>query len=152
MMLKQARERSAGYPNIDYVETDVMTYALPDARFDCIASIATLHHLPLGDVLPKLKDALKPGGVLLVLDLCRDDGLGDLFQSAVAIPVNLAFDRMKNGSGKSSPEARAAWAAHGHDEVYPSLGDVRRACADLLPGAQVKRHLFWRYSLVWTKP
>lgn len=151
-MLRLARERSAAYPQIEYVQADVMTYPLPAAHFDRIASIATLHHLSLNEVLPKLKAALKPGGVLLVLDLCRDDGIGDLLQSAAAIPANLALNMARNGGRRGTSEAQAAWDAHGHDETYPSIGEVRHACADLLPGAQVQRHLFWRYSLVWTKP
>lgn len=151
VMLQLARERSAAYPQIDYVQADAMTYPLPAERFDCIASIATLHHLSLDDVLPKLKAALKPGGVLLVLDLCRDDGAGDLLRSAAAIPVNIVVNVAKNGGRRGTPESRAAWDAHGRDEVYPTVGEVRRACAGLLSGARVRRHFFWRYSLVWRK-
>jgi hypothetical protein len=29
---------------------------------------------------------------------------------------------------------------------------VRKTAARLLPGARYRRHLLWRYSLVWTKP
>jgi hypothetical protein len=29
---------------------------------------------------------------------------------------------------------------------------VRKSAARLLPGARYRRHLLWRYSLVWTKP
>jgi hypothetical protein len=36
--------------------------------------------------------------------------------------------------------------------VYPSLAAARARAGDLLPGARVRRHLFWRYSLVWRKP
>ena len=151
-MLRLARERSKLSPNIDYVQADILTYSVPAASFDCIASIATLHHMALADVLPRLREALKPGGVLLVLDLCRDEGLGDLFQSIAAFPLNRALQRLKNGNRTQSAEARAAWDAHGHDESYPSLSEVRQACANLLPGAQIKRHFFWRYSLIWTKP
>ena len=28
----------------------------------------------------------------------------------------------------------------------------RNRIADLLPGAQIKKHLLWRYSIVWHKP
>ncbi len=151
-MLRLARERSGAHPNIDYVQADVMAYDLPAGHFDCIASIATLHHLSLEAALPRLKAALQPGGVLLVLDLCRDETPGDYLTSAAALPLHLALKRLRNGGQPQSPEARAAWDAHGKDDVYPTLNEVRRACADLLPGAQVRRHLLWRYSIVWTKP
>ena len=33
-----------------------------------------------------------------------------------------------------------------------SLPQLRRIAEDLLPGATIKRLLFWRYLLVWTAP
>ncbi len=149
-MLSLARERSAAFPNIEYVQADVLTYPLPADYFDGIASIATLHHLDLADVLPILKAALKPGGVLLVLDLFQARTLSDYGVSAAAVPINWLLTR-RHGGHHGSPEADAAWREHGQGDVYPLLAEVQRACADLLPGARVTRHLLWRYSLVWRK-
>jgi hypothetical protein len=33
-----------------------------------------------------------------------------------------------------------------------SYRGIRRLARLLLPGARYRRHLYWRYSLVWTKP
>src|ERR1700687_1479047 len=68
-MIRIARAHAEHPPNIEYQIADVMSYDLPPDHFDCIASIATLHHLPLREIILKMKAALKPGGVLLVLDL-----------------------------------------------------------------------------------
>jgi SAM-dependent methyltransferase len=68
-MIRIARVQSAQLSNIDFQIADVMSYDLPPEEFDCIASIATLHHLPLREIFLKMKAALKPGGVLLILDL-----------------------------------------------------------------------------------
>src|SRR5882672_6114258 len=68
-MIRIANAQSAQLSNIDFRIADVMSYALPPERFDCIASIATLHHLPLREIFLKMKASLKPGGVLLILDL-----------------------------------------------------------------------------------
>ena len=57
-MIRIARERSAQLPNIEFQIADVMSCNLPLEGFDCIASIATLHHLPLREVLLKMKAAL----------------------------------------------------------------------------------------------
>src|SRR2546423_12311609 len=46
-MIRLARERSAKCPNIEFQAADVLDRSLPVEDFDCIASIATLHHLPL---------------------------------------------------------------------------------------------------------
>jgi hypothetical protein len=48
-------------------------------------------------------------------------------------------------------EVRRAWAEHGRLDRYPRVGQVRKICRELLPGARVRRHLFWRYSIVWRK-
>ncbi len=32
------------------------------------------------------------------------------------------------------------------------VGEVREVCRAVLPGAVVRRHLLWRYSIVWRKP
>src|SRR5258708_5933233 len=68
-MIRIARASSAHLPNIEFQIADVMSYDLPPETFDCITSLATLHHLPLREIFLKLKAALKPGGLLLILDL-----------------------------------------------------------------------------------
>jgi SAM-dependent methyltransferase len=84
-MIRIARERSAHLPNLEFRVADVMSYDLPSAGFDCIASLATLHHLPLREILLKMKAALKPGGVLLILDLFEPAGVIDSPTSRAAL-------------------------------------------------------------------
>jgi SAM-dependent methyltransferase len=150
-MLRIAAERSTAFPNITYQQADVLDWDWPVAQYDCIASIATLHHLPLETVLTHIKTALKPGGVLLILDIYQYEVLADSLRGAVAIPVNLAYQRLRNGGVQHSAESRAAWEAHGEDDVYPRVSEVRRIATTVLPGVQVRKHLLWRYSLVWRK-
>ncbi|HYW73443.1 MAG TPA: class I SAM-dependent methyltransferase [Pyrinomonadaceae bacterium] len=72
-MIRVAQSRSRQFPQIEFKIGDVMSRDLPPAAFDCIATIATLHHLPADAVLLKLRNALRPGGVLLVLDLYQPE-------------------------------------------------------------------------------
>jgi ubiquinone/menaquinone biosynthesis C-methylase UbiE len=150
-MIRVARERSAQFPNIDFRVADVLELELPAERFDCIATIATLHHLPQATVLPKLKSALKPGGVLLVLDLFQAEGLFDAVRGALAVPLSVGLRLAKHGRLRPPREVRRAWAEHGRHDSYLTLAQVREACAELLPGAVLTRHLLWRYSVVWKK-
>lgn len=150
-MVTAARERSARFPNIDFRVADVLALELPAERFDCVASIATLHHLPVGEVLPKLKRALKPGGVLLVLDLFEPDGMLDAAAGALAVPLSLGLRLARRGRLRPPGEVRRAWEEHGRHDTYLTLARVRAVCAELLPGAEVTRHLLWRYSVVWKK-
>lgn len=175
-MIRIARANSDHFSNLEFQIADVMSYDLPLEHFDCIATIATLHHLPLREILGKMKAALKPGGVLLILDLfepvkwhgqlARDsraertcdnqtasvrDGLLDTFLNAVAIPVSVSLRLIHHGRLLPSREVRAAWAAHEAHDTYPTMKQVRALCVDTLPDAQVKKHLLWRYSIVWQK-
>jgi|ERR1043166_1946774 SAM-dependent methyltransferase len=151
-MIRIARERSSQFPNIDFQRADVLDTRLPDESFDCIASIATLHHLPLREVLLKLKSALRRNGVLLILDLFEPAGLSDFFLNFVALPVSVGLRYKNYGRLRRNPEVRAAWAAHEAHDLYPTMREVHTLCAELLPGATIKKHLLWRYSIVWEKP
>jgi SAM-dependent methyltransferase len=150
-MIQLAGERLQQHPNVDFQVADVTTWAFPREQFDCIASIATCHHLPLEETLVKMRDALRAGGVLLILDLYKARDLSDFFVSALAVPVNLALWLIKTGRLRQSREAREAWAQHGLHEAYLPLSRIRQVCVRVLPGAQVHRHLLWRYSIVWKK-
>jgi ubiquinone/menaquinone biosynthesis C-methylase UbiE len=150
-MIRLAGSRSADYPNIEYVVGDVMRLALPAGRFDCIVSIATLHHLPLEEALLKMKDALKPNGVLIIHDLVADVGLVESLRSALAYPVSVARRFWKTGRMRAPREVREAWAEHGKGEVYLTPDEVRGMCERYLPDARIKRHLLWRYTVVWYK-
>jgi ubiquinone/menaquinone biosynthesis C-methylase UbiE len=151
-MIRLARLRSADYPNIEFQVANVTEWAFPPGAFDCIASIATLHHLPLATMLLKMREGLKPGGTLLVLDLWRVDGAGDIVSSLVAAPLNFILRAVHNRRLFMPRDVREAWDEHGRNDVYMTVGEVRSICATILPGATVKKHLLWRYSIVWRKP
>jgi ubiquinone/menaquinone biosynthesis C-methylase UbiE len=151
-MVRLARERSTRVSNLEYQVADVLQMDFPVEKYDCIASIATFHHLPLETMLEKTKGALKPGGVLLILDLFRSEWPQDLPMNLAAVPVSAFLKLVKTGRLREPAAVRAAWAAHGLHDVYQPLSVIRRLCAQILPGAEVQRHWLWRYSIVWKKP
>jgi ubiquinone/menaquinone biosynthesis C-methylase UbiE len=157
-MIRVARSRAAELRNIEFHVADATSWDFPVAHFDCIATIATLHHLPLREMISKLKAALKPGGVLIVLDLFEPErnlftvaGLLDTFLNLVAMGVSVSLRLIHNGRLKPPREVRAAWAAHEQHDSYPKISEIRELCFDILPGAQIKRYLLWRYSIVWQR-
>jgi len=150
-MIRIARERSVLFPNIDFQVADVMSRELPREKFDCIATVATLHHLPMAEVLPKIKSALKVNGVLLILDLFQAEGLVDAVASALAVPVSIGLKLMRHGRMMAPRHVREAWAEHGRHDSYLTLAQVNKVCGDMLPGAAVRKHLLWRYSIIWKK-
>jgi hypothetical protein len=54
--------RSGGQPNLEYLVADATSWRFPQARFDCVASIAAAHHLPLAPLLARMRDAPPPAG------------------------------------------------------------------------------------------
>ncbi|KZM73639.1 class I SAM-dependent methyltransferase [Nocardia terpenica] len=142
--------------NVSCVLSDVLEQPLPENEYDAIVSMTTLHHLPLDRALPMLAAALRPGGVLVAAALPRTELPRELSVELLAALGHRAFGLAfalrralgRNGFGYEP--------THG---VMPKFMDpadttraVRRRAAALLPGAQVRRLVFWRYLLVWRKP
>ena len=150
-MIRIAKERSVLFPNINFQVADVMSRELPPEKFDCIATVATLHHLPIAEVLPKIKNALKVNGVLLILDLFQAEGLVDAVTSALAVPVSVGLKLIRHGRMRVPRHVREAWAEHGRHDSYLTLAQVHKVCGEMLPGAEVRKHLLWRYSIIWKK-
>jgi len=150
-MIEAARDHSREFSNIDFQIADAVETEFPSRHFDCIVSIATLHHLPMEEMIVKMKNALRPGGVLIILDLFQAEGLREKIAGVMAFPANIFLRLIKSGRLRPPREVRAAWAEHGRHDSYPTLSRVREMCAELVPGAEVRRHLLWRYSIVWEK-
>ncbi len=146
-----ARQKSQQYTNIDFQVADILKWKFPVDKFDAIVSIATLHHLPLEELLPILKAALKFDGKLIILDLLKYENLQDRLSDAIAVPLNWIFQIVKNKHIKPSPEAVEAMREHQGTDEYLTRSQVVKIYTSLLPGAKVKKHLFWRYSVVWEK-
>lgn len=140
-VIRQARERSAQARNVRFIEADFMTWE-PDEPYDFISMIAALHHLPFGDALTKTAPLLRSGGVLVVLGLDRTPSLFHAgARSLIAYPVSRYYRVVRT----TSPVGARTL------EPTMTLPEIRRQATGLLPGATVRRHLLWRYSLVWTK-
>ena len=151
-MVRIAQERSKNYLNVEYQAADVLQWDFPRERYDCIASIATFHHLPLEVMLQKAKDALRPGGVLLILDLFKSEWPRVFLMNCAAIPASAILRLVRTGHLREPEAVMAAWAAHGVHDTYLLLSAIRQVCDRVIPGADVRRHLLWRYSIVWKKP
>jgi ubiquinone/menaquinone biosynthesis C-methylase UbiE len=153
-MIEAAKARSKDHPNIEYLVADAASREFPSERFDCAVSIATLHHMPLSPMLAKMRDALKPGGTLILLDLYQARTAADRVVSALAVPTGKAISLARIGylAERQEPELQKAWEEHGKTDAYPTLAAVRWACETALGGAAVRRRLLWRYTVVWRKP
>ena len=121
-MVEVTRARSWGDPNVEYVLAEAASWEFPQERFDCVASIMTLHHLSLGLMITKLKDSLRPGGILLLLDLYRASTVTDRLVDALAVPASKAIRLAK--TAQSTGDEGCTY--HPLSQTSPLLGLRRR--------------------------
>ena len=140
--LSQAKAANSSKARITFVEGDVMTHPFSRGAFDLITAVATLHHLPLRPALSRFRDLLRSGGVLAVVGLYRAHALEDYALAAAALPMSWMFRCLHRHADVGAPL----------QDPRETLREIRSACDALLPGAVFKRHLLFRYSLVWRKP
>ena len=118
-MIRIAAERSARYLNIDLQVGDVMDLAVfsPGSLTASLRS-RRLHHLPLEEIVPKLKEALRPGGTLLILDLYRWEGLAGPAQQRAGDAGEPRPAPVEDATVARFPEVRQAWEAHGQHDPF----------------------------------
>jgi SAM-dependent methyltransferase len=151
-MIRIACQRSANHSNISFHVADILQMDLPFGYFNCIVMVATLHHLPDAPVLEKIKEALKPDGVLIIHDLLRSRGVFDKAADLIRLSISAAIRWKRTGRIWARWEERRAWAVHSKGERYLTMKEVRTMRDRYLPEGEVKEHLLWRYSVVWRKP
>ncbi|WP_432095932.1 class I SAM-dependent methyltransferase [Streptomyces sp. bgisy100] len=128
---------------------DLTEAELPHASYDFISCLACLHHMPF-DTVSRLRDALKPGGVLVILGCYPERTATDWAWSLAAAPVNAASRLAVAMSERLS--SRAPDVSEVRAPVKPpavSFDEIRQRSAELLPGRTLRRLLFWRCLLVF---
>ncbi len=133
-----------------------VTYHLGDA-LDCsldpgyavITCLAALHHLPFTTAVEHWRGLLAPGGTLVVLGTYRETTAVDRLLSLVAVAANLAVGGWRAVRAGSAPTARPVAMTASTRPPTLSLPQIRRLSAAGLPGARIRRRLFWRYTLVY---
>ncbi len=151
-MIRIARSRSGQFENLEFQLADAMTWDFARSQFDFVCSIATLHHVQQRELLVKMRDALRPGGVLVVLDLVRSDSLTERMLDTIGMGVSVSLRLIHNGRLKPPAAVRKAWDEHGKHDSYSSVRQMRALAGEILPGATVSRCLLWRYVLVYREP
>jgi ubiquinone/menaquinone biosynthesis C-methylase UbiE len=139
-MIALARTRE--HDRTRFIEADFLTYPFEAASFDFVCANTSLHHMDFAAALTTMARVLRPGGRLAVIGLAADKSLADLFATAPGVPVNLVYRGLyrQGESGAPIMDPDMSWR------------EVRVAAARLLPGVRYRRHLLWRYSLLWRKP
>ncbi len=150
-MIAYAAEHYAA-ENIEYRCGNVLGMDFEDDSLDVIITTATAHHLPYEWLLNFSKNKLKTGGRLIVLDLVEAATISDKLLWGFAFFPNILMNILKNGRlHKDEPHVAEFWREHGKRDEYMTMKEIRQLAARHLPGAKIRRKLFWRYSLIWEK-
>jgi SAM-dependent methyltransferase len=142
-----------GAGDIDYILGDFRDRSLPPGSFDLVTAIASVHHMDGETAFRTMAGLLRPGGVLAVVGLARGLTPADLYLQPAAIVghrLRLVISAWRRRHVPGQPDS-----GYTSPVVWPpplSYLGTRRLAASVLPGAQYRRRLYWRYSLVWRKP
>lgn len=143
-----------------------------------ITMVSSLHHLAhqrgLEASLGQARALLAPGGRLVVVGMARPSVPADYAVDAVSVLLDPVVGALKAARGRFAPAAtvRPVPAPHGGDDTRPTpavdtersgtgmpvrdpdetFTEVVRTAASVLPGARMRRRLWFRYSLEWTAP
>jgi SAM-dependent methyltransferase len=128
---------------IDLICGDFLTHPFASASFGMITSVAALHHMDVRAAFDRMSQLLVPGGTLAIVGLARSRLPADLPWEAAAVVAALGYRLTRTRWEQPSPT------------VWPpplSYAETHALARQALPGVRFRRHLLWRYSLIWVKP
>lgn len=140
--IERARARITGLPNARASVGDFMAIDLDPLAYDLVTMVATLHHLDLKPALERVRSILRPGGKLVVVGLSANESFSDYAWSALTFPAVRILSRF-HGEHRDI----------GVTTLVPrqSLREIRQDVCLLLPSSSLRRGIYYRYILTWTK-
>ena len=80
-----ALARDATDKEIEYVVGDFFSCSFALQSFDAVLSVATLHHVDAVAGLRRMRELVRPGGIVGVIGLARDESLADYAVAATGL-------------------------------------------------------------------
>jgi SAM-dependent methyltransferase len=143
-----------GTAGIGYVLGDFLDAPFQPGSLDLVTAVASVHHMDAEAALRTMAGLLRPGGVLAVIGLARGLTATDLFRLIPAM-IGTRVHRASSAAARRRTDAGQPGGGYRSPIIWPpplTYGGYRRLATRALPGARYRRRLYWRYSLVWTKP
>jgi ubiquinone/menaquinone biosynthesis C-methylase UbiE len=144
-MITLARERVAasGAGNVTFIQADFLAHSFGEQTFDIVCANTSLHHMDFAAALTAAVRLVRPGGCLAVNGIAADKSIGEKLMGGTGLPPAL-FCRLTRKMGR--PPGMPV------KDPDQSWREVRAIARELTPGVRYRRHLMWRYSLLWRKP
>jgi 2-polyprenyl-3-methyl-5-hydroxy-6-metoxy-1,4-benzoquinol methylase len=148
-MINEAKKRNHD-ERIDYIKISVEKYLEEtEKQFDVIISIAALHHMNEEEILKIMKTKLTKNGKILILDLVKTKTIQEWILGITAALLNPLIMLLMRGRMRITREEKEAWAGHFQYDKYLTTGEVKAIVKRSLGKGKVKRHFFWRYSIIY---
>jgi 2-polyprenyl-3-methyl-5-hydroxy-6-metoxy-1,4-benzoquinol methylase len=141
-VVARARQRTSGLPNVTVEQVGFIEYDAKGVSYDLVTFVATLHHLNMRAALQKARSLLRPGGELIVVGLSANRTVGDWVVSALHLPLV----RLGSWMHHETPDIGVVATA-----PKETLREIRAVTQSELPGARIRRGLYYRYLLTWRK-
>ena len=140
--ITRAADRLASHRHVTVAQHNFQDYHAGEQRFDLITFVASLHHMDLRPSLIKARNLLTPTGEIAVVGCSANKTVRDWVWSAMCVPA------ARFGSWLHSETRNIGVVVKDPQE---GLDDIRRTVDEVLPGASVRRALYYRYLLRWRR-
>lgn len=140
--ITRARARINAVSSARVEEGDFMEINFKPSSYDLVTMVATLHHLDFEMAMARVESLLRPGGKLIVIGLSANKSIADLTLSGAALPVVRLMSRVH----REHRDIHVVTA-----DPIQNLREIREAAGRLLPGCKIRRGLYYRYILTWSK-
>jgi 2-polyprenyl-3-methyl-5-hydroxy-6-metoxy-1,4-benzoquinol methylase len=137
--IQRAADRLATHQHVTVSRESFDTFQT-GRKFDLITFVASLHHMDLRTSLVKARDLLTCSGEIAVVGCAANRTVRDWFWAAMVVPA------ARFGSWVHSETRNVGVVVTDPSEGFD---DIRRAADEVLPGASVRRALYYRYLLRW---
>lgn len=140
----RARLYLGGIDNVTIRQVSFQAFNPSDGSFDAIIFVASLHHINEADGISKAKRILKPNGRLIVVGCAQPKSALDfLVEGLRVLPAKIGshVNGERNGGSNGCPIKKPSL----------SLTEIRKIARRELPGVKIRRGLYYRYLLIWTK-
>lgn len=132
------------YGNVSFVQTTFEACDFGGQRFEAVIFVASLHHMDMAEAIGKAKTLLEENGVLIVVGLAKPSNLCDWVVEIARVVPSWIVSVMKQNTTSEELEIDVSYE-------FPTMGEVRRVCSELLPGHTIRYGMHYRYLLTWEK-
>jgi SAM-dependent methyltransferase len=136
----RARERTQPLDNVTLRVDEFLKMPVERASYDLVTFVATLHHMDPAPALRRARGLVAPGGELLIVGVSARKTPADWIISGLQLPAVRVLSRWHR-------EVRNVGVVV--TEPTESLRDIRAIARRELPGARIRRGLYYRYILRW---